>query len=88
MRQLRDLRGVGGAMLDDFALLHISTVDQLAGADPAELFERLSRLRGVPIDVCCLDTFRCAVAQARNPRLPAEQCDWWWWSRQRKAHAL
>jgi hypothetical protein len=25
------------------------------------------------------------VAQARNPLLPAEQCQWWYWSRQRKA---
>jgi hypothetical protein len=25
------------------------------------------------------------VAQARNPLLPADQCQWWYWSRQRKA---
>lgn len=36
-------------------------------------------------DLCCLDVFRAAVAQARNPRLPAEQCQWWYWSRKRKA---
>jgi hypothetical protein len=24
------------------------------------------------------------VAQARDPRLPAEQCQWWYWSRHRK----
>jgi len=28
-----------------------------------------------------------AVAQARDPFLPAEQCRWWYWSRQRKAAA-
>jgi hypothetical protein len=26
------------------------------------------------------------VAQARNPRLPARQKQWWYWSRLRKAH--
>jgi hypothetical protein len=31
-----------------------------------------------------LDVFRAAVAQARNPQLPAEQCQWWYWSRLRK----
>jgi hypothetical protein len=25
------------------------------------------------------------VAQARNPLLPAAQCQWWYWSRLRKA---
>jgi hypothetical protein len=25
------------------------------------------------------------VAQAKNPRLPLEQCQWWYWSRKRKA---
>ena len=35
-------------------------------------------------DICCLDVFRAAVAQARNPRLPAEQCQWWYWSKRRK----
>jgi len=34
-----------------------------------------------------LDVFRAAVAQARDPRLPAEQCQWWYWSRKRKAGA-
>jgi hypothetical protein len=31
-----------------------------------------------------LDTFEAAVAQARNPQLAAEKCEWWWWSRKRK----
>jgi hypothetical protein len=37
------------------------------------------------VDICCLDVFRAAVAQARNPHLPVEQCQWWYWSRKRKA---
>jgi hypothetical protein len=36
-------------------------------------------------DICCLDVFSAAVAQARNPQLPAEQRQWWYWSRKRKA---
>jgi hypothetical protein len=31
-----------------------------------------------------LDVFRAAVAQAKDPRLPADQCQWWYWSRSRK----
>jgi len=87
MRQLKDLDGIGKAMLADFAVLNIATVNQLAGADPDELYERLCRVTGQRHDICCLDVFRCAVAQARDPQLPAGQRNWWWWSRRRKAGA-
>ncbi len=85
MRQLKNLEGIGKAMLADFAALNVATVDQLAAADPDELYERLCRITGAHQDPCVLDTFRCAVAQARDPELPAEQRQWWWWSRKRKA---
>jgi hypothetical protein len=45
-------------------------------------------LTGTRQDPCVLDGFRCAVAQARDPHLPAAQRNWWWWSRQRKAGHL
>ena len=41
-------------------------------------------LDGVTVDICQYDLFCCAVAQARDPHLPPEQCDWFWWSRRRK----
>ncbi len=84
MRQLADLAGIGPAMLRDFQLLRVRSVDQLAGEDPVELYERLCLETGTRQDPCVLDVFRCAVAQARNPRLPAEQRNWWYWSRIRK----
>jgi hypothetical protein len=84
MRQLRDLTGIGKAMLADFAAVGIGTVDQLAAADPNELYERLCKVTGIQHDICCLDVFRCAVAQARDPDLLEEQRNWWYWSRLRK----
>ena len=84
-RSLADLVSVGPAMLRDFERLGIRSVGQLARANPEKLYERLCRVTGQPHDICCLDVFQAAVAQARNPRLPAEQCQWWYWSRQRKA---
>lgn len=47
------------------------------------MYERLGRKKRQRQDPCVLDTFSAAVAQARNPRLPAEQCVWWYWSRNR-----
>jgi hypothetical protein len=84
-RSLADLVSIGPAMLRDFHLLGIRTVAQLARQNPRRLYEKLSAIIGQPVDICCFDVFTAAVAQARNPRLPAEQCQWWYWSRLRKA---
>jgi hypothetical protein len=84
-RRLADLVSIGPAMLRDFDLLGIRSVAQLARQNPEKLYERLCAKTGQAVDICCLDVFSAAVAQARNPRLPAEQCNWWYWSRKRKA---
>lgn len=83
-RRLADLISVGPAMLRDFEILGVRSVPQLARRNPERLYESLCRVAPQHQDICCLDVFRAAVAQARNPRLPAEQCQWWYWSRQRK----
>ena len=66
-------------------MIHVGSVEQLAQQDPVVLYDDLCRLTGTPQDPCVLDTFRAAVAQARDPNLPAEQRNWWYWSRIRKA---
>jgi pathogenicity locus Cdd1 protein len=83
-RKLADLISIGPAMLRDFALLGIPSVAQLAKQDPQRMYEKLERRTGQRQDPCVLDTFCAAVAQARNPRLTAEKCQWWYWSRKRK----
>ena len=83
-RKLSDLRGIGPAMLQDFKLLGIGTVGELARRDPKEMYEDLCRRTETRQDPCVLDTFRCAVEQARNPDLLPEKCNWWYWSRLRK----
>jgi hypothetical protein len=72
-------------MLHDFDLLGIASVAQLSRRNPEKIYEKLCQIKGKPQDMCCLDVFYAAVAQARNPRLPREQCQWWYWSRRRKA---
>ena len=84
-RKLKDLVSIGPAMLRDFELLGIASVTQLSRQNPEKLYEKLCRISKQPVDICCLDVFRAAVAQARNPRLPADQRQWWYWSRRRKA---
>ena len=84
-RELQDLISIGPSMVRDFKLLGVRSVAELARQNPEKLYQKLRRITGQRQDPCVLDTFHAGVAQARNPRLPAEQCQWWYWSRKRKA---
>ena len=86
-RQLKDLFSIGRAMLRDFELLGIRSVPQLGRRNPHAMYAKLNRLTQTRQDPCVLDVFCSAVAQAKNPRLPAEKCAWWWWSEKRKQNA-
>jgi hypothetical protein len=83
-RKLSDLISVGPAMLRDFKILGVRSVSQLGRRNPQRLYESLCRIAPQHQDICCLDVFRAAVAQARDRQLPVEQCQWWYWSRNRK----
>lgn len=86
-RQLKELAGIGPAALADLRLLGVHSVADLSRQDGKELYDRLCQLTGQKQDICVLDVFRCAVAQARDPELPIEQRNWWHWSRLRKAES-
>jgi hypothetical protein len=51
-RKLRDLVSVGPAMLEDFALLGITSVSQLRRRSPQRMYRELCGLRGQRIDPC------------------------------------
>jgi pathogenicity locus Cdd1 protein len=80
---LRDLVAIGLAMLRDLELLGIRSVAALAKQDPERMYEKLGRVVQQRQDICVLDVFYAAVAQARNPQLAAERRQWWW-SEERK----
>jgi len=71
-------------MLRDFENIGVRSVSELARRNPERLYESLCRLAPQRQDICCLDVFRAAVAQAKDAQLPADQCQWWYWSRNRK----
>jgi len=87
-QQLADLISIGPAMLRDFELLGIRSLAQLARQNPQRMYEKLGRVARQHQDICVLDAFCAAVAQARNPRLPVEKCQWWYWSRKRKRKSV
>jgi len=84
MRKLKDLVSVGKATLEDFHLLGITTVEELAEHDAQDLYDRLCDKSGTRQAPCVRDNFEAAIAQAKDPDLPPEMCQWWYWSRRRK----
>lgn len=84
-RRLQDLVSIGPAMMRDLELLGIRTVRQLVRKDPRQMYRELCRRKQGRQDICCLDVFTAAVAQAKNPNLSSEESQWWYWSRKRKA---
>lgn len=86
-RQLKDLTSVGPAFLADFELLGVNSVAQLRRRNPKQMYDELCRLKRQQLDPCCLDVFVAAVAQAKDPNLPIEQRQWWYWSKMRKRKA-
>jgi nucleotidyltransferase/DNA polymerase involved in DNA repair len=87
-RKLRDLAGIGKSIEANLHSLGVTSVTTLASRDGDDLYHQLCAKTGRRQDPCVLDTFRCAVAQARDRRMPAARRNWWWWSRQRKAGKL
>jgi Pathogenicity locus len=83
-RRLKDLVSIGPATLDDLELLGINSVAQLRLRNPQRMYKQLCRIQRQVIDPCCLDVFVAAVAQAKDPNLPIEQRQWWYWSKVRK----
>ncbi len=79
-KQLGDLRNIGKAMLADFSLLGVDSVEALATCEPTELYERLQILTGHRQDPCVLDTFAAAIHEAKT----GERLNWWVFSRARK----
>ena len=71
--QLSDLRNIGKAMLADFALLGITSIQQLAKQDADELYTRLCITTAARHDPCVHDTFAAAIHQAQT----GEALNWW-----------
>ncbi len=78
---LSRLRNVGPAARQDFEVLKIVSVAQLAACDPDELYLRLQAETGTRHDPCVWDVFAAAIHQART----GEALNWWAFTPQRKA---
>ncbi len=81
--KLSSLMNVGPATLKDLTLLGITTLAQLAQADPDELYERLRLITGCKHDPCVWDVFAAIIHEAQT----GEKRPWWHWTPIRKARS-
>jgi len=79
LKTLQQIPGVGPAIADDLYSLGISSVRALKGRNPEQLYVRLCRQAGQPIDRCMLYVFRCAVYFASHTRHDPARLRWWNW---------
>lgn len=77
------LGSVGPATAQDLLDLGYRRLEELAGEDPHAMFRRLQEIKHHPLDPCCEDALRCAVAQVEIPTLPEEMKQWFRWQPQR-----
>lgn len=82
LKDFQRIPGVGPSIAEDFWLLGFRSVNELEGADPENLYERLCQLHGCKVDRCMLYVFRCAVYFASHATHDPERLKWWNWKDQ------
>jgi hypothetical protein len=80
VRQLTDLPNVGPAMARDLELIGVDAPEQLAGKNPLDLYQSLSRKRGARQDPCVLDVF-ISITRFMSGDEPKP---WWAYTEERK----
>ncbi|MBP9116258.1 MAG: Mitomycin resistance protein mcrB [Acidimicrobiia bacterium] len=81
---LYEIPYIGKAMVRDFALLGINSINDLQGKSHIKLYDEICSLTNSIHDPCVLDTYEMAIHFART----GESLPWWEFSRIRKEKKL
>jgi len=79
LRDLQRIPGVGSSLADDLWHLGYSSVSELAGEDPEDMYLQHCVQQGTQVDRCVLYVFRCAVYFASHDEHDPELLKWWNW---------
>ena len=78
---LKTIPGVGKNMAGHLKAIGVTSVEDLVGKDPEELYLRdCARFPGQTLDRCCLYVYRLAVAYAEGRADTPEKQKWWNWT--------
>jgi len=77
--QLQDIPGVGPKLAQVLFDLGYSSVPELVGENPEDMYNKLMEQVGKHVDRCVLYVFRCAVYYASNSHHEPEKLKWWTW---------
>lgn len=80
VHELQTLANVGPATFKDLMLLNISSIKELAKADPDKLYMQLQLITGRKHDPCVWDVFAAIIHEART----GIKQPWWEWTAVRK----
>jgi hypothetical protein len=79
LAQFRIIPGVGESISEDLWDLGLRSLDDLRGADPEILYERMCEQQRRRIDRCMLYVLRCAVYFVTEPVHDPDKLKWWNW---------
>ena len=79
LKELQQIPGVGPSIARDLLGIGITSIKDLKGKNPEELYDKANRKAGVLQDRCLLYVFRCAVYFAETPNPSPEKLLWWYW---------
>jgi len=77
--ELRQIPYVGEATEKSLISLGYTTIADLKGQDPEEMYQREIIIKGCAIDRCQLYTYRLVVYYAENEKHDLEKLKWWYW---------
>jgi hypothetical protein len=75
--ELMTIPSVGPSIANDLWNIGIRRINDLKGADPNDLWLRISAHQGQTVCRCVLYTMRCAVYYASHKRHDPELLKWW-----------
>jgi nucleotidyltransferase/DNA polymerase involved in DNA repair len=86
IKELIKIPGVGKSLATDLWNIGITSIADLEGKSPYELYDLLNRFAGTVEDRCVLYVFKCAVYFANTPtdEQEPEKLKWWNWKDTKK----
>ena len=79
MGELRKIPGVGKNIEQDLMNIGITSIDDLKGRSPEELYRLDCLHKGFQEDRCQLYVFRLAVYYAEQAEHEPDKLKWWYW---------